>query len=874
MARPDARVTPHVTSRFVLHALMIASGAAGLGYQIAWTRMFSAGLGHEVPGMLAVVSAFFAGLALGSFTLDRFVGRARTPGRWYVGLELAIGLWALFMVALIPAMNELAYALIGAESSPVRHWAVAFILPAITLLPATTAMGATLPAMDRIAEALDPTSKRHVGGLYASNTLGAVIGTLASAFALLPALGYTRTTIIFASINIAVALLAFVLWRSVRAPADPEDIERERRLPGARLAATLFITGLLGIGYEVLAVRVMGQVLENTVYSFASGLSAFLIGTAFGGALYQRFLSARTNPTLLHYLLILLSASVLFGVLMLGQSAGVYEDFRETFGPNRIGAVLAELSLALLVFLPPTVAMGMVFSHLAQISRRESSGVGFAFGINTVGSSLASLVFGVFLLPAIGAKISLIAIALSYLLLMPTLARRVLPAVTLPLALAGIALTADLALVEPPPGGRTIWRTEGVLGTVAVVANPEGERLLTVNNKFNMGGVRRAPSGELTAFAEPRQAHIPLLLRGGADRALFLGVGTGATIGATRHWTGLRATGVELVPEVVEATRFFEGAIGEWRTDESIDIVAADARRFVRADDGAYDVIVADLFHPSRDGAGTLYTVEHFRAIRERLDEGGLFCQWLPLYQLDVGTVRLIVRTFLEVYPNSIAVLSPFNVETPMLGLVGGEGIREYSFGWTRGAIDNARLERALLDLQLREDLDLFGSVLATGDTLHAFAGKGRLNTDDHPIVVYEAPSYTYSAQSTKWGTLIALLDTFGTPAPGEVLRIEEGDITARANALRLEKYWRARNTYLGGLAQIARGETADGLETVMDAAELSRDFDAAGQTLRGVAPSIMRTNPALGRRIRALLEELDVPAPISTRQLPGGPGN
>ena len=124
---------------------MIASGVAGLGYQIAWTRMFSAGLGHEVPGMLAVVSAFFAGLALGAFTLDRAVGRARRPGLWYVGLELAIGLWALATVALIPFANELAYTLIGAESDPVRHWLVAFLIPAITLLPATTAMGATLP---------------------------------------------------------------------------------------------------------------------------------------------------------------------------------------------------------------------------------------------------------------------------------------------------------------------------------------------------------------------------------------------------------------------------------------------------------------------------------------------------------------------------------------------------------------------------------------------------------------------------------------------------------------------------------------------------------------------------------------------------------
>src|ERR1041385_4258376 len=78
----------------------------------------------------------------------------------------------------------------------------------------------------------------------------------------------------------------------------------------------------------------------------------------------------------------------------------------------------------------------------------------------------------------------------------------------------------------------------------------------------------------------------------------------------------------------------------------------ADARRFVRATAAQYDVIVADLFHPARDGAGSLYTLEHFSAIRRRLAPGGLFCQWLPLHQLDEHMLRVIIRTFLEVFPD------------------------------------------------------------------------------------------------------------------------------------------------------------------------------------------------------------------------------
>src|SRR2546430_8201381 len=111
-------------------------------------------------------------------------------------------------------------------------------------------------------------------------------------------------------------------------------------------------------------------------------------------------------------------------------------------------------------------------------------------------------------------------------------------------------------------------------------------------------------------------------------------------------------------------------------------LFVADARRFVRVTDAQYDVIVADLFHPARDGAGTLYTLEHFRAIRNRLAPGGLFCQWLPLHQLDEEMLRVIVRTFLEVFPDTRAWLLRFNVDTPVLGLIGTLEPTKYPPGW------------------------------------------------------------------------------------------------------------------------------------------------------------------------------------------------
>lgn len=162
---------------------------AGL-YSILFLSGF-AGLGHEILAVLAVIAAFFSGLALGAYGLDGIVSRSRVPGRWYVVLEGIIGAWSLALIALIPRSHRLVATLMGVEPSPIQHWAIAFLVPFALLLPATTAMGATLPAMERLLSRL-----RHngwsVGGLYAANTFGAVASTLVTTFLIVPQLGSSR----------------------------------------------------------------------------------------------------------------------------------------------------------------------------------------------------------------------------------------------------------------------------------------------------------------------------------------------------------------------------------------------------------------------------------------------------------------------------------------------------------------------------------------------------------------------------------------------------------------------------------------------------------------------------------------------------------
>ncbi|MCH9033231.1 MAG: fused MFS/spermidine synthase, partial [Planctomycetes bacterium] len=592
-----------------VYFVFFLSGVAGLGYEIVWVRMFAVGLGHEIPGLLSVIAAFFGGFAIGAWALDGAVSRSRVPGRWYVGLELLIGAWGLISAAVIPWANAQVAGLAGATPTALRHWVVAFLVPFVVLLPATVAMGATLPAMDRLVSRLRADG-RSIGGLYSINTLGAVAGTLAATFFIIPAVGFQRTLIALAAVNLVCAVC--VGFGAARAESARQSVQTAMvdLISPLRLSVTVFVTGVLGIGYEVLALRVMGQVLQNTVYTFANGLSVFLLAMAAGAGAYQVFGGVTGYRRVLTYLLEALAIACLMGIVILADSARIYAGVEGALGDGFLASMLAETGLAVCVFVLPALLMGATFSHLAQGARRGRGGVGRALGLNTLGSSLAPLLFGVILLPSIGAKWSICIVAVGYLLLIPEIKLKPLLPIGFFIVIA-LVLPRDLNLVRAP-GGTVLEYREGIMGTVAIVTDPSGGHFLKVNDHFMMGGTA-------SRFAERRQAHIPLLLHPDPRTALFLGMGTGVTFAVAADYPNLDAECVELVPEVVElARRFKMHGLAEDKFDR-LTIHTADARRYVSATSKTYDVIIADLFHPARDGAASLYTREHFTAIRDRL---------------------------------------------------------------------------------------------------------------------------------------------------------------------------------------------------------------------------------------------------------------
>ncbi|WP_456623457.1 spermidine synthase [Bradyrhizobium sp. P5_C12] len=823
---------------WALIPIVTASGFAGLGYEIVWTRQLSLALGTEMMAVLGVIAGFFGGLALGAFALDRLIRRSRSPWRVYAIVEAVIAVWGLISVWLLPAAGRALSPLLGTEPSPVLLWAGSLALPTLALLPATMAMGGTLTALERMTREAR-CEARVTAGVYGANTAGALAGTLASTFLLIPALGFSGTLLCLAGVNAFCALAALALG-SRAGQADAEN-QRPERIRDLRLTITLFATGLFGIAFEVLVVRLAAQVMEDTVYTFAGLLAAYLLGTAAGSLLWQRT-GRDANDANLRGLL----AATAFACITTAALAPYAGRLAEIASP---ADVYGELAVAISLFLIPATAMGALFGLLAQRVSDQRGSVGAAVGINSLGACIAPLVAAQFLIPAFGAWMALLPVALGYLLLLPP-GRPALLWSAAPLVFALVLwLNPPPSLTRVPPGGALLAVREGPMATASVVDDAAGTRYLEVNGHFRMGGTSSTRS-------DYRQAMLPLLLHEAPHRALFLGIGTGATLVGGAQMPGVSARGVELSREVVDLLPWFVNP----PPASAPRVTVADARRYVAADTGQHDVIIADLFHPALDGSGALYTMEHFGAVKRRLAPGGIFCQWLPLYQLDLPSLRTIIRGFLDVYPDGSAWLNHYSVRTPMLALIGTRDGGRLDTEALAARLRDPAIRHVVRPLGFETPIDLLGQYLGGPHALSAFAGEGPRNTDDYPFVTFDARRNVRALRAEPWSLLLAITKDM-QPDPNELL---PGGAERDALSVRLNAYWAARNRFLEAGASLPGDPRGSALieaasPGLIDALRRSSEFDPAYGPLMGMARSLISSDRAAAAR---LLHQIDEAAP------------
>src|SRR5437660_432161 len=204
-----AEVTP---GRFLplLLLMFVGSGCSALIYEIVWFQLLELVIGSSTVSLGILLGTFMGGMCLGSLLFPRFVSRTHHPLRVYALMELCIGAIGL---AILFGMPLVAGVYTASAGSGLFGMIVRSVVAGVCLIPPTLLMGATLPAISRWVETT-PRGVSWLGFFYGGNIGGAVIGSLLAGFYLMRVHDITITTFVAFAINIAVALLSFVVSKS------------------------------------------------------------------------------------------------------------------------------------------------------------------------------------------------------------------------------------------------------------------------------------------------------------------------------------------------------------------------------------------------------------------------------------------------------------------------------------------------------------------------------------------------------------------------------------------------------------------------------------------------------------------------------------
>jgi spermidine synthase len=746
--RPASRATPGL--RGTVLALFVASGAAGLIYQVVWSRELVLVFGNTTQAVATIVTAFMAGLGFGSLVGGRLADTSARPLRLYGAVELAVAALAALLPFAFGGLAEVYRGVWpGLVEQPARLTAVRFALAVAAVAPATFLMGMTLPLLTRyLVRTLDEAGAR-LGELYAANTVGAMAGTLLGGFVLIEFLGLRLTSYVAVALNVLAGVGARLLSRRWESgppgtapqagpsgrpprPAVPRSFLPRRR---AVLAAT-FVSGFVALGLEVLWTRMLAEGTGSSIYIFTTILAIFLLGIALGSALYRRL--SRPGGERLGTLGLCLA-----GVGVLAQATVVLGSGVFGHAPFFVRTVV--------VLLPATVLMGYAFplaGRLATPTAEAAGGsVGLLYAANTAGSILGSFGAAFVLAGTLGTNGSVLLLGGLNLLVGAALiaaeppwrprAARWASAVLAGLAVVGlVASSLEMPLTRTSTEnalrrtGLPVTHAEDELATVDTVGGPaRGRRLL-------VGGV-----GMTSLTVDTKlMGYLSKALRPDARDFLVIAFGMGSTYRAGLQ-LGMRTDAVELSPTVPSRMPVFFPDAGRFLDHPDGRVIVSDGRNFVRLSRERYDLIAVDPAPPIESaGSVVLYTREFLTEGKARLRDGGVFMLWMP-YALPLDDFKEHVRTFAGVFGHVRLLLSPGRHGVFMFG---SDAPLQFGEGAIRQALGSEAAVRDLDDVPDHPPTDADGWVRAVrraewlaDEQVRAFAGPGPQITDDRPRSEY-----------------------------------------------------------------------------------------------------------------------------------------
>ena len=649
----------------VLFAMFAVTGFSALTLQVVWQRVISLHAGVDLASITTVVSAFLAGLGVGS-VLGGVLADRLGPRRSLLAFALAnagIGAFAYgsiwlfydFYRAVVPSLD-------GALASFAFHFAL--------LIVPTTLMGLSLPLASSLVDRIEDAAPL-VGRLYAINTLGAGSGAGVSGWLLIGNLGFLGTVRLAGTLNLVVAALVFSLWRTsgravpegaIAEPALPHPPQRDAPAGEGGPAWPWFViyglTGAVALGLEVVFFRLVDALMRSNSYTFGHVLALYLMLFGIGAAVASRLVGRTARPDRWFLgIQFFVGVAALAGVLALVELPkllGVYGPFESHFaidGYNvggyrfdspreilRIGFV--HLGGPLLIMGAPVLAMGAAFPFAQRLVSVRVDTLGRRTGLllltNIAGNVAGTLLVGFVLIGWLGTSGTLRLLAL--LLLLPGLAAAAMarsgwrrPA----LALGAVVVLG--AMVAVFPSNRRMWAYfhSAPLGDFALAEDRacvnalkkvEGEDFLFINATSQNG----YPFDDFHVLI----GLLPALMHPDPQRAMALGLGIGATpYGMSRDPRLGRLDVVEICGGELEIQRELarRGALESQRllTDPRVDMHVGDGRKFLLTSSVRFDVLTVDVVRPQAAFSGNLYSVEFYELLRSRLDGDGLVAQWL-----------------------------------------------------------------------------------------------------------------------------------------------------------------------------------------------------------------------------------------------------
>jgi predicted membrane-bound spermidine synthase len=754
-------------------SLLFGSGFCALVYQTAWLREFRLIFGASTAASAAVVAIFIGGLGVGGLVIGRRADTHALPLWLYARLEALIALSAALTPWLLALAREGYVAVGGSVVLGLAGGSVARLLLATLVLAVPTfLMGGTLPAAARAVATSDDAGRRGVALLYGVNTLGAVAGAIAGTFFMLEVFGTRRALWLACLLNLLVAMAARRMARTLPPEAGGPTPAQEGEQAGAPVGFVLAGSAVVGFAFflmELIWYRMLGPILGGTVFTFGLILSVALLGIGLGGAAYS-LLRGNRPATLLGFAhTCLLEAGLIALPYALGDRVAVFAGaLRPLGGVGQLwGYVLGWTLVCGLVVLPAAIVAGYQFPLLIGLLGRGRSGVGrhvgLAYAWNTVGAIVGSLAGGFGLIPLLSAPgawratvLTLLALGVASL----ALARRggeatlrLAPPAALLLAVAlllqatgptavwrhsGIgAGRARLPLASPNvledwkrlERGRIVWQADGVESSVALAAVGPGVAFF-INGKNDGNSRGDAPtmvmSGLLGAFLHPRPRS-----------ALVIGLGTGGTAGWLAAVPEIeRVDVVELEPRVLDVARDCRSVNQAVLESPKVHVTLGDAREALLVTPRRYDVIFSEPSNPYRAGIASLFTREYYQAVQERLEQGGLFLQWVQAYEVDGATIRTVYATLQSVFP----VVESWQVSRGDLILLASREPLAKDVPELRRRLTQEPYRSALRRVWAVEDLEGFLAYFVARPALaRAIAEReaGRVNTDDLNLVEF-----------------------------------------------------------------------------------------------------------------------------------------